>query len=188
MTRPTVVLCAFTVLVGAAAPVRAQDSADPEAFIVDFVDATRAGDWARVSSYMHPEALARFKSMFAPIAALDSAGRVLPHLFGIASPAAFDATSADSLYTTFMATMVSQSPELGGVLAGSTIQPIGHLLEESTGLTHVVYRMRVQSAGITITKVEVVPLKQHEGRWRAMLTGDMEGLASAIQAQLGGTM
>ena len=173
------------IAVGGAAPAAAQQAGTPEQFALEYMAATRASDWRRVADMMHPDALAEFKEMFGTIAAIDTTGEVLSNLFGVADSAAYAATSPDSIYVSFMKTMVNLSPELGEALSGSEAKPIGHVEEKETGLTHVLFRMRVQVQGVTISQVDVIPLKRHDGRWRAVLTGEMEGMAQALKQQLG---
>lgn len=183
LKRIAIVAIALTA-VGSARPAHAQQT--PEEFAVAYMDATRAADWSRVASFMHPDALKQFKEMFAAIATIDTTGQVLTNLFGVSSAAEFAAASPDSIYTGFMTAMIALSPDLGAALSGSTMQTIGHVEEQATGLTYVVFRMQVPAEGITVSQVDVVPLKKHGGDWKAMLTGDVEGMAAAIKQRLGG--
>jgi len=50
---------------------------------------------------------------------------------------------------------------------------------------HKLFRMRAQVQGVTIGQVDVIPLRGHDGGWRAVLPGEMEGMAQALKQQLG---
>jgi len=165
--------------------VAAQASQTPEEFAVAYMDATRAADWPRVAGLMHPDALQQFKDMFAPIAEVDTTGEVLSNLFGVSSAAAYATTPPDSIYMGFMAAMMNLSPDLAGALSGSTIQPIGHIEEKATELTFIVFRMTMQAESMSISEVNVIPLKKHGGSWKAMLTGEVQGMAEALKKGLG---
>ena len=53
-----------------------------------------------------------------------------------------------------------------------------------TGVTHLVYRMHTDLDGVSLNRIQVMPLKQHEGAWRVMLSGEIEGMATAMKQQL----
>ena len=168
-----------------AGPVAGQATESPEDFLMRYMEATKAAEWPVVAGLMHPEALEELKAMFAPIAEHDTAGEVLPELFGIADEAEFTATSADTIFARLMQRVV-QFTEIGNILAGSSIEPVGHVDEAAAGLTHVVFRMKMDVEGISMTQLDVAALKQHEGEWRAVLSGDIQSFATAIRQQLTG--
>jgi hypothetical protein len=169
-----------------AAPVAAQDT--PEALAAAYMEANRSGDWFRVAALMHPEAVTSFKEMFGAIISMDGTGEFREQFFDVESDSAFQSLAPDSLFGMFMTKLVTASPELGGMLGSSKTVVIGHVSEEALGLTHVVVRMSFDMQGMQISKIDVIPMKRHNGQWRAMLTGDIENMVAALKMQMGGGM
>jgi hypothetical protein len=165
-------------------PAAAQKQGSPEAFALQYMAATQAGDWATVASYMHPEALTQFKSMYGELAAMVPTGQIYTNLFGVADSAAFAAAEPQTLFTSFMKIVAVAMPGLADAMAGSSNEIIGPVDEKKAGITHLVYRMKFDVDGLSMTKVEVMPLKKYDGAWRAMLTGDIEGMAAGMKQQL----
>lgn len=168
-----------------APPLPAQPAADsPEAFAATYIAAASAAEWPRVAALMHPEALARFKELFGPIVELDTSGEVAGALFEIEGAEAFRRTPADRLFATLMRSMVSMMPEFAAVLAGAESEMIGHVTSEAENAAYVVYRVSLEVEGIRLRQLDVMPVRRHGGEWRALLTGDIEGLAAALARQV----
>ncbi len=182
--RSIAVLLAVLSAFGATAPLRGQEPATPEGFAPTYFAAMRSGDWTRVAALMHPEAVAQFKGMFRDLVAVDSSRQLL-QLFGVPDTAAYASAPPERLFASFMGTVAGAMPDMKAVLASAAIEPIGHVEEAGTGLTLVVFRMRMNVGGITMSKLDVLPLKRANGAWRAMLTGDMEGIAAVMKRQIG---
>jgi hypothetical protein len=178
--RLAVLAAGLLLPVGAAA----QKADSPEAFAVTYMAATQAGDWDKVAGYMHPEALAQFKTMYGELAGMVPTGQIFVNLFGVADSTAFADAEPAALFGSFMKIVTVAMPELADAMAGSSNEVIGGVVEEKTGITHLVYRMKFEVDGITMTKIEVMPLKKHDGAWRAMLTGDLEGMAAGMKQQI----
>jgi hypothetical protein len=175
------VLAAGLVSPGSAA---AQKADSPEAFAMTYITATQAGDWDKIASYMHPEALTQFKTMYGELAAMVPTGQIYANLFGVADSAAFAAAPPEALFSSFMKIVTVAMPGLADAMAGSSNEIIGGIPEQKTGITHLVYRMKFDVDGISMTKIEVMPLKKYDGAWRAMLTGDLEGMAAGMKQQI----
>jgi hypothetical protein len=165
-----------------ASPGTAQEPESPEALVGAYMSAMKASDWDRLAGYMHPDALTDFKDMFAPIIALGTDAE-LTALFGLPDAAAYPTADASRVFTGFMASVVG-SPEMAAVMANTQHQIIGGVPEQGTDIIHVVVRGTVSVQGMTITQMEVMPVRQDGGRWRAMLSGDLEGMATMLKQQL----
>jgi hypothetical protein len=176
-------LCASAVVPLSRAP--AQERAEtPEAVTRQFGAAMRANDWVGTAQLMHPDALAHFRSMFIPILRADSTGQLCERLFATTSSAEIAALPDAELFARFFRTLVSGTPELGGMFAGADMVPVGHVLE-GTDVAHVVFRMKVAAGGVTITKVQAMSLRRTGPTWRVLLSGDFEGLAAALARRTG---
>jgi hypothetical protein len=183
MPRTLILTLAGVALSAAEAP--AQDRAEtPEAVTRQFGAAMRVNDWVGTAQLMHPDALAHFRGMFMPILAADSTGQLCRRLFDTSSTAEVAALPDAELFARFFRTLVSGTPELGGMFAGADLIPVGHVLE-GNDIAHVVFRMKVATDGVTITKVQAMSLRRSGPTWRVLLSGDFEGLAAAL-ARRGG--
>jgi hypothetical protein len=156
----------------------------PEAVTIQFGAAMRANDWVGTAQLMHPDALARFRNMFIPILRADSTGHLCERLFATTSSAEVAALPDAELFARFFRTLVSSTPEIGGMFAGADMVPIGHVLEGSD-VAHVVFRMKVEADGVTITKLQAMSLRRSGPTWRVLLSGDFEGLAAALTRRIG---
>jgi hypothetical protein len=174
------VLCASSV------PTAAQDRVEtPEEVTRQFGAAMRANDWLGTAQLMHPHALAHFRSMFLPILRADTSGQLCERLFATTSSAEVAALPDAELFARFFRTLVSGTPELGGMFAGADMVPVGHILE-SNDVAHVVFRMKVAAEdGVTITKVQAMSLRRSGPTWRVLLSGEFEGLAAALARRTG---
>ena len=167
-------------------PARAQDRVEtPEEVTRQFGAAMRANDWVGTAQLMHPQTLAHFRSMFLPILRADTSGELCERLFATTSSAEVAALPDAELFARFFRTLVSGTPELGGMFAGADMVPVGHVLE-SNDVAHVVFRMKVAADdGVTITKVQAMSLRRSGPTWRVLLSGEFEGLAAALARRTG---
>jgi hypothetical protein len=173
------------VFCGSALCAHAQDRHEtPEAVTRQFGAAMRANDWVGTAHLMHPEALARFRSMFVPILKADSTGELCERLFATTSSAEVAALPDAELFARFFRTLVNGTPELGGLFAGADMVPVGHVLE-GTDVAHVVFRMKVAADGVSITKLQAMSLRRSGSTWRVLLSGEFEGLAAALARRTG---
>ena len=168
----------------AVSTISAQSASTPEEFAQSYIAAMQTADWSTAAQLMHPDALAEFKTMFVPLVGMDKSGEVAQSLFGAADSAALANTPADSVFARFMTAITGASPDLWELMSGAQTEIIGHVLEGDTGIAHVVFRMHMTMDGITARKVDAMPVKRYEGQWRALLTGNIEGMAAAIAKAL----
>lgn len=167
-------------------PAHAQERREtPEQVTRQFGAAMRANDWVGTAQLMHPDALAHFRAMFLPILRADTSGQLCERLFATTSSAELAALPDAELFARFFRTLVSGTPELGGMFAGADMVPVGHVLE-GDDVAHVVFRMKVAADdGVTITKVQAMSLRRSGVTWRVLLSGEFEGLAAALARRTG---
>ena len=156
----------------------------PEAVTQQFAAAMRAGDWVGTAELMHPDALRQFRRMFLPILAADSTGHFCQRLFAASSLAELTVLPDDELFARFFRTLVTSEPEMSGIFAGEELVPIGHVLE-GPDVAHVVFRMKIAADGVTMTKVQAMSLRRVGRTWRVLLSGEFEGLATALARRTG---
>ncbi len=171
----------------AAAPLPAQGRslATPEAAATAFTTAIRTQQYAEAASLMHPEALAKFRAMFLPLAKQEKGAELRQQLFGASSMADLEALDDAALFERFLRSVMTLSPEFQTMMGAAETEMLGHVTE-GPNLAHVVYRMRLTVEGMAITKLDVVSLQRAGSEWKALLRGDIEGMAEAIRRQIEG--
>ena len=75
-------------------------------------------------------------------------------------------------------------PQLKQAMSSAEIDVLGELPEGDT-LVHVVVRTSAQALGVGMSEVSVLTTKKHEGAYRVMLSGQIEGLITAIAQNMG---
>jgi hypothetical protein len=185
--RNAVMLAALgAALLAPASAVVAQGRVEtPEVVTQQYGAAMRTNDWIGAAELMHPDALAKFRRMFLPLVNADSTGQLCQRLFAASSASELAGLPDAELFARFFRTLVSDAPELSGMFAGSDLVPIGHVLE-GDDIAHVVFRMKVAAKdGVTLTKVQALSLRRAGPTWRVLLSGDFEGLATALARRTG---
>jgi hypothetical protein len=152
------------------------------------LDATKAADWQKFASLMHPDALREIKEALAPAleaAEADSAElRQAMRLFG--NPKSVKellALSPDKFFARFLEGTTANVPRLRQVLTGSDFKVIGTVYE-TDGTAHVVYRGRLNVQGAAISKVDVISLKRDGDSWRMLMNTNFKGLAEQLRRSL----
>ena len=149
----------------------------PESVAKAYFDATQSGDWAKCAGFMHPEALASMKSMFAAVIQADKKGEAAKSIFGLKSGAEFAQLSEAVVFERLMGFLTNSVPEMKTVLAASKTSILGRV-DESPELTHIVYRTQIKVAGEEMDEVDLISFKKYGATWRALLTSDMEEMFS----------
>jgi hypothetical protein len=162
-----------------AAPLVAQEAASPEALAKAASEATKKGDWAAFARLMHPEALAELKRMFRPILAVEAAGPVRSTFFGIEKVEQFDALDDVAVFERLMTNLAKNVPGMAEAMASSEIFVVGSL-PEGDQLAHVVYHAGAKAEGLVVSKTSVMTFRRYQGEWRALLSGNIEGLAKRL--------
>jgi len=169
--------------VGFVGPLTSQEVESAEAFGAAYVAAMQSSDWPLVASYMHPDALSDFKSAFRELSEMDPSGDALEGLFGVGDPEAFEATAPADIFSAFMGNIMGAMTGLDALLSGTRTEFIGTVDEGGLDVTHLVYRLHMDLDGVVMSEVEVMPLRRHEGQWRALLTGEIEGMVALMRAR-----
>ena len=162
-----------------ALPLVAQDAASPEMLARAAAEATKKGDWAAFSRLMHPEALAELKRIFRPIVAAEGAGPMRSAFFGTEKIEQFDALDDVAVFERLMTNMVKNVPGMAEAMASSEMFIVGSL-PEGDQLVHVVYHSGAKAEGMIFSKTSVMTFRRYQGEWRALLAGNIEGLAARL--------
>lgn len=131
---------------------------------------------------LHPEAVA--VSRAGVLRVLDNAptpeqrARALDFFGGI-SRQELNGLPPDRFLVTYMQAVFQRMAAAGDIEMTNSV--LGEVLEGDT-LAHVVYRARVIARGDTATDVTVLTLRDSPGGWKALLTGNLRGLAGADPA------
>ena len=144
----------------------------------------KKGDWEGYSRLMHPEALARFRKMFAPLADLPDAQEALPALFGVEGPEQFRKLTDREVFVRLMANLEESVPGFGEALRNLEMTVVGQV-PEGNDLMHVVYRSDTAVDKLTVTSTNVLTLRRTAGGWRVLLTANIEGLAEQLLSTFG---
>lgn len=164
----------------------AEEMLSPETLVTLYYQEMAKGDWNAVSQHMHTGELEKFKTMMLPVFEEGFRSEKQPDAL-----AAF--TQGDDLekvrnytpqefFSRFLKWIMVMKPGTERVLQHSTVQPIGHVMEEQS--VHVVYRMNTEIEGMKISKLAVMSLKPQGAQLKLALTGEIEGMAQALQSQL----
>ena len=150
----------------------------PESITEGFNESFNALDFDRTAGLMHPRALQEIKDLLVEMAALDS---TTAFLFTGGNSAPSSMSPADA-FAAFMTATVGMQRGVREALSATVVTPLGHVVEADT-LAHVVTRTRVSMMNVEITKMGVVTVQQHDGEWKALLSGDLSNVIQALRAQ-----
>ena len=144
------------------------------------LDLVSKQDWPAYTHLMHPEALRSMKQMFRPIVAADDKGEATRGLFGVVSLKDYDAASDSALFCSLMVNLMKIAPTMADVVKNAEYTVIGSV-PEGKDLAHVVYRVHTAAEEVQVTKVAAITLRRHGESWRFLLSGNIEGLVSALK-------
>ncbi|HEU5310244.1 MAG TPA: hypothetical protein VFV24_02220 [Candidatus Eisenbacteria bacterium] len=178
------VLLACLFALAAFGTAEAKEAESPQAAAAVAMAAAKKGDWATYTHSMHPDALAKAKSMFGAVVAADASGRVRELFFGVDDTKSFDALSDSSCFVALMTNLTEHMPAFAEVMRSAEFHVIG-TLPEGKDLAHVVYRTDAKAEELEITRTSVLSLRRYGKEWRMLLTGNIEGLAARL-AQMSG--
>lgn len=157
----------------------------------DAHDAYRAIDWATYASWLHPDGLQRYESILRPMVEseiqVDSAGQVAEKFMWLGQPyetQAFMNMSPAEFFSFSMSEIMTAIPALKAAMSSAKMEILGEMPEGDT-LVHVVLRTSAEAMGYGMSEVSVLTAKQHEGAYRLMLPGQIEGLITAIAQNMG---
>jgi hypothetical protein len=178
-------LLSFAVAFAQAAEPR--PAASPESVVKSYLEALKSGQYLAVAELMHPEALEKFRGMMLPLveeaAGTDEAASILVLFRGVSDVAALKKLSPAEFFAAFFGGITDANPMLKDALASGSMNPIGSVPEGD--MLHMVCRTSVSVEGISLTKMEVISLRQAQGNWRVLLSGEMEGIVQALRKAAG---
>lgn len=184
-------LCAFLFLLSISAvfarAAEPRSSASPESVVKSYLEALKSGQYLAVAELMHPEALEKFRGMMLPLAeeaaGTDEAASLLVLFRGVSDVAALKKLSPAEFFAAFFGGITDANPMLKDALASGSMSPIGSVPEGD--MLHMVCRTSVSVEEISLTKMEVISLRQSQGSWRVLLSGEMEGIVQALRKAAG---
>lgn len=163
----------------ASSPLAVAGMSSPEILAAKTSEYAKKGDWAAYAKIMHPEALSSLKKIFRPIAEADASGQVLSRFFGIPSLARYDSMTDADIFQAFMSNLTRNYPGFADAMRSHESTVVGSV-SEGKELVHVVYRFGTMTEGMTISRTSVITFRRHNGKWKALLTGNIEGLAARL--------
>ncbi len=180
--RPLAAACFTSLLLLSPVVLCAQAPAtsSPEEVTRQLIERTRAGDWPGYVRLMHPDALVEFKRMLGEIVVADPSGEVGKQFFGTADAASYVALEPAVLFERFMTNLSEKIPPFAEALKSVTGTVVGSV-PDGPDVAHVVFRSAATTEGIAISRVGTASVKRHNGEWRALLNGSIEGIAARIQ-------
>jgi hypothetical protein len=159
----------------------------PEKIAHEQLDALRAADWQKFTAHMHSKALARFKDLMLPVAAVvwksdtPAAKNVRKLVFADIPLERLEASAPDIFFERFMQNFAARNPGLTDAYKSTTPAYLGHVREGA--VVHVVARYTRQLAGEKVSEVTVASFEQDGAEWKSLLSGELEQLAARLRAQ-----
>jgi hypothetical protein len=158
----------------------AQAAGTPEAAVKEYMAALQKDGMVAVSRFLHPDELKRFKEMLLPMFRKDAAAKseVIHGIYGAeATLTSVEAMPPAEFMDGFMRLAGEQ-------LAGATFgdaDVLGTVSEKD--VVHVLARATTRIKELQVKTVTVVSTRKSGADWKLMLTGELEGLATALAAQ-----
>jgi hypothetical protein len=183
MMLRTLVVTALVALAtpGLAVAQRPAPAATAEEVTQLYIAALGRGAWDELAGMMHPEALAEFRLLFAPVMNGERGREIGPQVFGVADSAAYVAASDSALFAHFLRASIGADPALASVMRTAKVLVLGHI-SEGPDVHHVVSRLTMTAEGLEFSRMDVMSLRRFGGTWRGLLTGDIRLLAQSLQA------
>jgi hypothetical protein len=177
MSKPWALLLSVAL---AAVPLRAVAQSSPEAVAVAYVAAIKSGGFSASADFIHPDELQRFKSMFAPLLADPKSPAAQGFAQAMFGPQATAESVAALDPLSFMRGVMSflEDQMQGFDMTIGDVQVLGAVPENDT--VHLVTRNTAGAAGVQLTQLEVMSLKPYQNTWKLLLSGQLEGLAQAL--------
>ena len=160
---------------------RASEPAASEQLVRSYYEQLAAGDYGAYADVVHPDEAARFKGMLIEVfrmAEEEGDRGLMDATFG---PEATLEDAEKSTPTEFIRAFMRLASAMIGGVEFLGVEVLGSVPEGE--LRHVVVRTRMKAEGIEITQMEVVSTKPYQGEPRLMLTGNWEGLGTAMRAR-----
>jgi hypothetical protein len=157
--------------------------ATPEQRAQAYFEALQSGGLPSVTRFLHPAERTRFRDLLLPVYQSEAdAGRddLMAATFGREMTMAQLRTLDPSEFCTQFLGAIGGS--MAGVVSFESLQVLGTIPEGEK--RHVVARIKVGAAPLTVTSMDVLTLELHEGQWMIMLNSQLEGMAAMLSANL----
>jgi hypothetical protein len=158
---------------------------NPEAACRSYLAEFERNGYSAIPKFVHPEEVDRFRNIVMPLVTADNdrALELLRQVFG------YDATSESVQHINSLAFMQGYADAISSKLKAAQVRHepsviLGTVREGK--LAHVVVRLRTSAADFKESHLQVLSFKPYGQTWMLMLPAEMEGLANAIQTQVGG--
>ena len=161
----------------------AQEPEAAETAAAELVEAMARADWEDMAARMHPGALKELRGLLEPMFGMSEMAGLRQQILGVGTVEQMAAVPDARFFEGMMNLVMSQGPTMIEVLKTAEYSPVGVVMEGDTA--HVVGRMVMQPEGIRITEMDVSSFLPYEGRWMALLTGDLSAMAAAMAAMAG---
>lgn len=149
-----------------------------EAAATELVAAMTAADWAGMAERMHPAALRELRELLEPMFRIPEMTELREQVLGVSTVQAMAQLPDGAFFAGLMRMSLMRDPLAGSILETASYSPVGVVMEGDTA--HVVGRMVMKPEGIPITKMEVSSFLVHDGRWLALLSGDLSAIAAVL--------
>ena len=136
-----------------------------------------------LSAYFAPSALKNFREMMGFLNELpvEEAAEPLTMFFGEGATAESVQEMSDAEFFGGFMNFVMGRAEMAGGLNFEKIEVLGEVAE-GEDLMHVVTRNKISVGEIEVESMEVMSFKKEDGKWRAVLQGEMKGLAEQLRS------
>lgn len=167
-------------LLALAANALARTDPGPEAAVRSYFDDVASRGLISITDHMHPAEIIRFRDLFSPVFEMTTDDDdVFVELFASRPREDVIAMSAESF---MRALFGSLQDKIGPGLTFAQPDILGTVMEGD--IAHVLTRVYVGMEEVGISQMQVVSLRQHDGVWKMMLTGEITGMGEAIRNQI----
>lgn len=151
----------------------------PEQAAALYISTIAESGMSGIVELTHPDEIEKFHSWFKDVLTLPGADEDIDAIFGQYSAEELRAMSAAEFMRAIFSSLDPRMRELTASFRGDVL---GTVMEGDTA--HVVTRIQMSAEGVGLTKLEVLSLRRHGDSWLTLLSGDITGMANAIQARM----
>lgn len=161
--------------------------ATPRGLLMSYTGAIKRKDWAYAASFVHPEALAKVRQLVTIVTSNGMPPAMVAQLFAGLPADSLTSVSDVVLFARLVEGALQRQEGVAEVIGKMGVEPIGTVPEAGTGVSHMVYRVRLpMDERVTIEKVEVLGMRQLDGRWRVLLPGEVQMMVDMLSALAAG--
>lgn len=163
----------------------AGDGKGPQALAIDYFNAMKNEGMTSLGRFMHPLALAEFKSMLLPVYQMEanSGQRDLMEItFGKSTTIeTLRGLDPEDFMNGFMNLVTAQLTDTR--IRFNNLEVLGTI--EEGDARHVLTRMTIGAGDLDMTEFEILSFLPYQQSWRLQLNGELMGMAQALQRELG---